>query len=386
MAFPDRASGWFFRIALVALVVACLSAVAEYAVPIAIAVFLWVLINAFAARLQRVSGPKSELPDWAARVIAVLAMFVLVTLSARLVAGNVGQLGENVTGDAALLDWLQAQATRIGLGTGLTAERIVERLEFESLVGWALGVAQQLVTGVSLVFLYVLFLLVDQRFYAAKMRALFPDAERRREVVSTIARIGDEVTLYLWLMTMLSAGVGIVTALFCWGVSLDGAIFWGFLAFALNFVPTIGSITAVVLPAFYALLTLNDPVQLLVLTGGLAATQVIAGELVLPRLMGDRLNLSSFVILLTLVVWGAMWGPAGMFLAIPITVILVMVCARFEATRPIAILLSKDGHVPPSREQQRRNEQAVMSKNAIDMVRARGRNGTFDKATNQERE
>ena len=381
MADFDRASGWFFTIGLVALVVACLTAVAEYAVPIAIAVFLWVLINAFAVRLQRLSGAGSALPDWTARIIAVLAMFGIVILSVRLIAGNAGELGENVTGDAVLLQYLEGFARRVGLKIGMDPERLIERLEVESVIAWGLGIAQQLVTGVSLVFLYVLFLLVDQRFYGAKMRALFPDAERRHDVETTIARIGDEVTLYLWLMTLLSAGVGLMTGFFCWAVGMDGPIFWAFVAFALNFVPTIGSITAVVLPAFYALLTLDDPFRLFILVGGLAGTQIVAGELVLPRLMGDRLNLSSFVILLTLVVWGAMWGPAGMFMAIPITVILVIICARFEATRPIAIVLSKDGKVPPSREQRRLNEQAVAAKSAIDIhpgpgARRRERDGT----------
>ena len=370
MAELDRVSGWFFTIGLVALVVACLSAVAEYAVPVAIAVFLWLLINAFAARLQRLPRVGPGIPDWAARVVAVLAMFAIVTLSVRVVAGNVGELGENVDGDAVLLRHLQSLGAGLGLRTGVSAEAIVERLELETVIGWVLRTAQQLVTGVSLVFLYVLFLLIDQRYYGAKMRALFPDAERRREMETAIARIGGEVTLYLWLMTLISAGVGLATGLICWAVALDGAVFWGFLAFALNFVPTIGSIAAVLLPAIYALLTLDDPVQLIVLIGGLAATQVIAGELVLPRLMGDRLNLSTFVILLTLVVWGAMWGPAGMFLAIPITVVLVIVSARFETTRPIAILLSKDGRVPPSRAQRRQAEEALLSGPAIGIASA----------------
>lgn len=381
MADLDRASGWFFTIGLVALVVACLTAVAEYAVPIAIAVFLWVLINAFANALRRLPRLGPAMPDWLARIVAVLAMFAIVSLSLRLVAGNVGELGQNVDGESVLLRHLQALGTSLGLRTGLSPEDLIERLEVESVIAWGLRTAQQLLTGVSLVFLYVLFLLVDQRFYDAKLRALFPDAERRDEVETTIARIGGEVTLYLWLMTLLSAGVGLVTGFFCWAVGLDGPIFWAFLAFALNFVPTIGSITAVVLPAFYALLTLDDPFRLFMLVGGLAATQFVAGELVLPRLMGDRLNLSSFVILLTLVVWGAMWGPAGMFMAIPITVILIIICARFEATRPIAIILSKDGKVPPSREQRRLNEQAVAAKAAVDIhpgpgAKRRERDGT----------
>jgi predicted PurR-regulated permease PerM len=131
-----------------------------------------------------------------------------------------------------------------------------------------------------------------------------------------------------------------------WAFGVAGAAFWGFPAFTLNFIPTIGSILGVAIPCVYALLTLPDPAVLLLLAPALAAVQFTAGEVVLPRVMGDRLNLSAFAILLLLVIWGAMWGPAGMFLAIPITVILMIVFAEFATTRPIAIALSRTGRLP----------------------------------------
>jgi AI-2 transport protein TqsA len=355
----DRAAGPFFTLGIVVLVVACLTLTRDYAVPIAIAVFLWVLISALAGVLRRLPGMRRALPVWLAKLVAVAAMFGAILLSVTIVAENVGELGESVTGDSIIIAHVERLGEQIGVQTGVTLGEVLERLEFQELIGWGLSTAQGLITDVSLVFLYVLFLLVDERFYDAKMRALFPDPARRHDIETTVSRVVSEVTLYLWLMTLISLGVAFMTWIFCRAVGLDGAGFWAFLAFALNFVPTIGSITAVVLPALYGVFTLNDPVLLAVLIGGLAATQIIAGELVLPRVMGDRLNLSSFVIILTLVVWGAMWGPAGMFLAIPVTVILVLISARFESTRPIAILLSKDGRVPPSRAQRRRAELAA---------------------------
>jgi AI-2 transport protein TqsA len=352
MAAPlHRAAGPFFTLGLVVLVVACLTLTRDYAVPIAIAVFLWVLIGALAGVLRRVPGLRGTLPAWGSKLVAVALMFGAILLAVQIIARNVGELGESVTGESAILSELEALGTWVGVETGVTLDALFERLEFEQVIGWGLSTVQGLITDVSLVFLYVLFLLIDERFYDAKMRALFRDPARRHEIEATVSRIAGEVTIYLWLMTLISLGVAFMTWVFCRAVGLDGAGFWAFLAFALNFVPTIGSITAVALPALYGVLTLNDPVLLAVLIGGLAATQIVAGELVLPRVMGDRLNLSSFVIILTLVVWGAMWGPAGMFLAIPITVVLVLISARFETTRPIAILLSRDGRVPPPRAQ-----------------------------------
>lgn len=342
-----RSAGPFFALGLAVLILFTLTQARDYAVPVAVAVFVWMLINAMAGTLRRGPG-LSALPRWVSKLIAVAAIFGAIALAGQVVATNITQLGTGVSaGEAALLDQLRALAARVGLDTSLGIEGLLERIDLDRILGWGLSLARGLISDFSLVFLYVLFLLVDERYYDAKMRALFPDRVRRAEMERTIGRIGSEVRAYLWLMFLISLGVAIATWAIAAAVGLEGPGFWGFLAFALNFVPTIGSIAAVVLPALYGLLTLQDPVMLAALIGGLAAIQFVAGEVVLPRIMGARLNLSSVVILLMLVVWGAMWGPAGMFLAIPMTVIVVMICARFPASRPIAILLTRDGRLPP---------------------------------------
>ncbi|MGD1924709.1 MAG: AI-2E family transporter [Paracoccaceae bacterium] len=343
----DRLQRTFYIAGLGVLVTACLWLASAYLVPIAIAIFAYLLINAFSASLQRAPVIGALLPKWLAKLFAIVALFALISLSVRVIVDNVAELGSGVTaGQGVLLEKFEAIIAQLGVDLGLTPQDVFDRLEVDRVIGWALGVAQGLISDVSLVFLYVLFLLIDERFYDQKLRALFPDPARRQGLEVSIRRIGNEVRLYLWLMTLVSLGVAIMTFIACRVTGVNGAGFWAFLAFGLNFVPTIGSITAVVLPAAFGVLTLEDPTQLAILIAILAATQFVAGEIVLPRLMGDRLNLSSFVILLTLVVWGALWGPAGMFMAIPITVSLTMIAARFEATRPIAIALSKDGQIP----------------------------------------
>ncbi|MEM9059501.1 MAG: AI-2E family transporter [Pseudomonadota bacterium] len=343
----DRLARTFYILGLAVLVIACLYLARAYLVPIAIAILVYLLINAFAASLQRTAVLGPRLPGWLAKLFSIIGLFALISVSVRVIANNVTELGDGLPADqGVLLARFEAMIARLGLNFGMTATDVFDRLALDQVVGWALGVARGLISDVSLVFLYVLFLLIDERFYDRKLRALFPDDGQRRALEASLHRISTEVRLYLWLMTLVSLGVALMTFLACRVTGLDGAGFWAFLAFALNFVPTIGSITAVVLPAVFGLLTLEDPTQLAILIAALAATQFVAGELVLPRLMGERLNLSSFVILLTLVVWGALWGPAGMFMAIPITVSLAMIAARFEATRPVAVFLSKDGRIP----------------------------------------
>ncbi|MEL6219554.1 MAG: AI-2E family transporter [Pseudomonadota bacterium] len=339
-----------YALGFVALVIACLAFSRDYAVPIAIAVLIWFLINALAGALRRAPGIGPLLPAGLAKALAVLALFGLFALAAQIVADNLAELAAAVPGaaegESVVLARIEALLARIGIDAHIEPEEAFDLLQYDVLIGWALSTARSLISDASLIFLYVMFLLVDERYYDAKLRALVPDEDRRRSLSTALARISTETRAYLWLMSLISLGVACMTYLATAAVGLPGAGFWGFVAFCLNFVPTIGSILAVVLPVVYALLTLTDPVAMLALAVVLSATQFVAGEVVLPRVMGDRLNLSSVVILLTLVVWGAIWGPAGMFLAIPITVILALVCARFPTTRPIAVLLSKDGRVP----------------------------------------
>lgn len=343
----DVAPRPFYALGFVVLAIFALSAARDYAVPIAIAILIWFLINALAAAIRRIPEVGSSIPRWLAKSVSVAVLFGLITIGVNVIVMNVSALSASVPeAGAGLLAKLEGLLTPLGLGKFAEAGGLQESLEIERAAGWVLSVAQGLISDISLVFLYVMFLLADEGYYEAKLRALVADEERRADLRRALDRIAGETRAYLWLMTVLSLGVALATYAAAAAVGLPGAGFWGFVAFALNFIPTIGSITAVVLPVVYALLTLEDPVMLIGLIAALSAIQVVAGELVMPRLMGDRLNLSSAVILLMLVVWGAMWGPAGMFLAIPITVILAFACAHFPATRPVAVILSKDGRVP----------------------------------------
>ncbi|MGF1502471.1 MAG: AI-2E family transporter [Paracoccaceae bacterium] len=337
----------FFALGFLVLVVASLSFARDYAVPVAVAVLIWFLINALADAITRfpVIGP--AVPRRLAKGLAVVGSFIAIVFAIRAFVQTVGELGIGLSGSQEVaFAKIEAIGQSFGFPLDLTPEQLYDFFGFDTLLREVLGLAQGLVSDASLVFLYVMFLLVDERYYAQKLQLLVPDDAKRQALRITLARIAGETRAYLWLMSLISLGVALMTYAVARGVGLSGAGFWGFVAFALNFIPTIGSITAVVLPAVYGLLTLEDPIAVAILIGLLAATQFVAGEVVLPRVMGDRLNLSSVAILVVLVVWGAMWGPAGMFLAIPITVILTLVCARFEPTRPIAIILSKDGRVP----------------------------------------
>jgi predicted PurR-regulated permease PerM len=128
-------------------------------------------------------------------------------------------------------------------------------------------------------------------------------------------------------------------------IGLENAAFWAFVIFVLNIIPTIGSMVSTLLPALFAYLQFQNYVPAVTLLAVIGFIQLVIGNVLLPKLAGDRLNLSQFVIVLALFVWSAIWGIVGMFLAVPITSMLMITFSNFETTRPWAILLSQKGRI-----------------------------------------
>lgn len=161
--------------------------------------------------------------------------------------------------------------------------------------------------------------------------------------LQTNCNLGHDVQSYLWLMTLISlltAGLSYVVMV---SVGLDQPAFWALLIFILNFIPTIGSIVATALPSLYSLLQFGDLWPFLVLLVAIGTIQFLIGNILQPRLAANTLNLSQFVVILSLFIWGAIWGVVGMFLAVPITSIAMIVCSNVPALRSVAIILSGSG-------------------------------------------
>ena len=128
-------------------------------------------------------------------------------------------------------------------------------------------------------------------------------------------------------------------------VGVDYAAFWAVVIFLLNYIPTIGSLLGVAFPALLALVQFDTPIPALVVGGVLGGVQFTIGNIIEPRLMGRSLNLAPLVVILSLVIWGHIWGVVGMFLCVPVTGMMMIVMSYFPATRPFAILLSSDGRI-----------------------------------------
>jgi AI-2 transport protein TqsA len=124
---------------------------------------------------------------------------------------------------------------------------------------------------------------------------------------------------------------------------LDYAFFWATAIFFLNYIPTIGSLLGTVLPAAFALLQFQALAPVVGVLAGVGVVQFLVGNILLPRMAGQVLNISLTVTIFSLFFWGALWGVTGMFVAMPLTAILIIAFGHFEPTRPFAVLLSRGG-------------------------------------------
>ena len=147
---------------------------------------------------------------------------------------------------------------------------------------------------------------------------------------------------YVWVKTLTSAVTGVATWLAALAFGLPLAWVWGFLAFLLEYIPSVGSALAVIPPTLMALAEGGMPkaAAVLLVIGGL---QVFFGNVVDPRLEGKLMSLSPFGVLLSIVFWGWLWGPAGALLAVPLTVAVVIACRHIPGARGVATVVAGDG-------------------------------------------
>jgi predicted PurR-regulated permease PerM len=219
------------------------------------------------------------------------------------------------------------------------------RINIQLLLGSAVASVSSIAVSLVVVLLYAVFLLLEQHSFAAKLAHISDDPRSVARINGIIGDINRRIGSYLALKTFISILLGAISWLVMVAFGLEFAAFWAVLITLLNFVPYIGSVLGVLFPLIMAIVQFNDPAILFSLFMALTVTQFVIGNFLDPYVMGNSLNLSPFAILVSLAIWSELWGVPGAFLAVPITAILVIVLSEFPGTRPIAVLLSRNGRL-----------------------------------------
>lgn len=197
----------------------------------------------------------------------------------------------------------------------------LQQIQFDKILSFGTGVLGQVLGffGIIIIFLILtVFMLSEADRFSRRLdaitRASGPDIARMMKATRDIQR-------YLAIKTVVSLMTGFLAGLLCWAAGLDFFILWGIVAFALNYIPVLGSLVAGIPPVILALIVSGAPTALLV-AGGYLLINNFLGNFIEPILVGKRFGISTLIVIISVMFWGWVWGPFGMLLAVPLTMTL----------------------------------------------------------------
>lgn len=342
---PQNTGARFLHAAAgIVIVLAGLRAASSFVVPLLLALLLTVISLPVLGWLRRI------------RIPAPLAVILTVLLTFG-VLGMLGMVGM-VTLDemrhtlpfymnrfheieVAVLNALAERG--IHLPEGMYA-RLVQPERLLSFLSGAVLRAAELLSATFIVVLYTVFMLIEAAGFPKKLRAAIGRVDAD---LSRMAGVVQDVQRYLAIKTVISLATGALVGSWMWIIGVDFPLFWGTIAFLLNYVPNVGSIVAAIPGVLVALLQLGFGSAALA-TAGYLVINFMLGNVIEPAVMGRGFGLSTLVVVISLVFWGWLLGPVGMLLSVPLTVVLRIALEHTQDFRWLAVLLGTgaDGEHP----------------------------------------
>lgn len=317
-------------------------------IPFIVALLIWQLLNTTAFGIKKIPGLGCYVPESLCMLLSFIFLGLLGWGIAIIISENVSSVIDAAPRyQEKLLQLINHSSLLSGLQDFSVANHMdnywTKYLDFKNILLNVYGVFSSLTGNTILILLYIIFLFFEQQVLRDKVAAFFSRESARRVSTKLVRYIVHDTQLYLGLKTLTSLLTAFLSFVIMQWVGLDFPAFWALIIFFLNFIPSVGAIIATGFPALLAIIQFTEWEPFLIITIGISVVQFCVGSFLEPRLMGRSLNLSPLVILIALMIWGSLWGIIGMFLAVPITVTMMIIFSHFEKTRKIAVLLSRNG-------------------------------------------
>ncbi|MER2507563.1 MAG: AI-2E family transporter [Amaricoccus sp.] len=321
--------------------------------PVVASVIVAYVVLGLSELIGRIPGLR-QLPVGVRYLVAIVAIgFVLVEMFSLLVTniGSVVALAPQY--QDRILALIQTLASHLGIegeqSWRTLRQDILVYVNLQRLIGLTLGSAVAIAVSFLVVAIYTGFLLLEKNAFAAKIARISDEPAKVAQIQQVIHDVNSRIGTYLVMKTLINLvlAVGSYFIMLYFGIEFAG--FWAVLIGLFNYIPYLGGWIGVGVPTLVAIAQFGAFWPVAVFVMAMTAIQVLLGNFVEPWLMGNSLNLSPFVILVSLVAWSSLWGIAGAILSVPIMAVLVILFSEFGGTRPLAILLSRDGDIGPAR-------------------------------------
>ena len=286
---------------------------------------------------------KRSIPIWLAIMVTTLIIVFIFTLFFFILGSNVQVLAENIPAYHDLLEerWESVSIFWGDRGVDISILQISDLISSNVIKDYALeflSILTLIIEDGLLIFVLMIFMLFASSTFPTKVAAM---SSNRKSTLFVFDKIIHMISHYMLIKTVISFITGLLVTLLLIILNIDHAIFWGFIAFALNYIPNIGSFLAALPVIFLTLIQFGFDRALLTILG-YVFINVIMGNVLEPRIMGKSTELSVVFIFFSLIFWGWVLGPVGMFLSVPLTIVLKIVFEHFDSTRWLSILIGPD--------------------------------------------
>lgn len=349
-AKPSRLFTVTASLFLVSLIVFILYIGRDLILPFVLALVIWYVIVQFSHLFHQLHWRKKPLSWGLCYAFSILSAFAFLYTFMSLLTASIGNIINEAPAYQAKLN-LALTYLNQWTGSQLKIAQLVNSVNLTALFSKIASTISNLIGNFTLVLIYLLFLGLETKSFNSKIDGLCANATQRAQTYALITLIEQDINVYLKAKTLLNVVAGVASYIILRLIHIPYAEFWGMIIFLMHFIPFIGPIIAVLLVMLAASIQINNMLVFGLLACVLVTIQFVVGNVLEPKWLGNRLNLSPIIILLSLAFWGTLWGIVGMFLCVPLMVILNIVFAHFKSTRFIAVLLSADpvslmrGHV-----------------------------------------
>jgi AI-2 transport protein TqsA len=300
--------------------------------------------------MDKATWIETKIPRWTKTAIASIAILFIIGLISNMIVSNVQDLYKELPKYQLNLEKVSNQIeSKFGLNIGENLTNVIGEIDLTLIGKNLLDSFSELFSFTFMILLYLIFILMEETSFLNKLKAVYEKPNEFEEVNALLIEIDKSLSKYLSIKTLLSIITALLSFIVLKIIGIDFAFFWAACIFILNFIPSIGSLIATVFPAIMALVQYGGTdftlfILVLIFVGSI---QLFVGNFLEPKMMGNSLNISSLVVILSLSVWGAIWGIIGMVLSVPITVMMILIFSKITGTRDVAILLSEKGEIIP---------------------------------------
>jgi AI-2 transport protein TqsA len=283
---------------------------------------------------------KKNVPRWLALIIVIFGLIFLFTGFAFLIGGTVSSFSGNLSKYESSLSEISKSFLEYLKDNGIKipADQLTNLIQPAKILEYTASVLNTLLNMMGntfLIFLIILFILMEFGSFSDKARAITSESGKSISYYSTILK---NIRQYLGIKTILCVSLAVLIYLALLIIGVDYPLLWALIAGLMNYIPNIGSIIATIPTVLFALVTVGPGGALWTLGTSMVIHNIL-GNFVEPRIIGKGLGLSTLVVFLSLLFWGFILGPVGMFLSVPFSMTLKIILEQNENTKWLAMLM-----------------------------------------------